>query len=90
MLLLMNLMTNQVYSMLLTMNLMTNQVYSPSQSRWCCRLAPWSTLNDPALGQKLETNILPIYLGHDMQFGQTNIFCGVQIQPSMYAMWGHF
>ena len=26
------------------------QVYSTSQSRWCCRLAPWSTLTDTSLG----------------------------------------
>ena len=35
-----------------------HQVYSPSQSRWCCRLAPWSTLNDPELGQKMEKKSL--------------------------------
>ena len=39
------------------------QVYSPSQSRWCCRLAPWSTLNDPALGQTNWKQFLPILVG---------------------------
>ena len=57
-----------------------HQVYSPSQSRWCCRLAPWSTLNDPELGQKMEKNLWSKTPLHFFLLEQTYIFYDAELK----------
>ena len=42
------------------------QVYSCSQPRWCCRLAPWSTLTDQGLGYMDHAGIVTLTIFLDM------------------------
>ena len=40
-------------------------MYSASQSRWCCRLASWSTLTDPSLGYTDPDGLVTLTISFD-------------------------